>query len=87
MYLWQERVEQLIRRELEAQKALWLNDFTRKELLGAAFTFSKKGLEFHYHPYTVGPDTQGSFRVLLPMAEIRHLIFPGGPMSRLAKAK
>ena len=77
MYLWQERVEQLIRRELKAQKAL----------LGAAFTFSKKGLEFHYHPYTVGPYTQGSFRVLLPMAEIRHLIFPGGPMSRLAKAK
>ena len=87
MYLWQERVEQLIRRELKAQKALWLKDVTRKELLGAAFTFSKKGLEFHYHPYTVGPDTQGSFRVLLPMAEIRHLIFPGGPMSRLAKAK
>ncbi len=87
MYLWQERVEQLIRRELKAQKALWLKDVTRKELLGAAFTFSKKGLEFHYHPYTVGPYTQGSFRVLLPMAEIRHLIFPGGPMSRLAKAK
>ena len=56
-------------------------------MLGGAFTFSKKGLEFHYHPYTVGPYTQGSFRVLLPMAEIRHLIFPGGPMSRLAKAK
>ena len=55
MYLWQERVEQLIRRELKAQKALWLKDVTRKELLGAAFTSSKKGLEFHYHPYTVGP--------------------------------
>ena len=87
MYLRQERVEQLIRRELKAQKALWLKDVTRKELLGGAFTFSKKGLEFHYHPYTVGLYTQGSFRVLLPMAEIRHLIFPGGPMSRLAKAK
>ena len=55
MYLWQERGEQLIRRELKAQKALWLKDVTRNELLGAAFTFSKKGLEFHYHPYTVGP--------------------------------
>ena len=55
MYLWQERVEQLIRRELKAQKALWLKDVTRKELLGAAFTFSKKVLEFHYPPYTVGP--------------------------------
>ena len=55
MYLWQERVEQLIRRELKAQKALWLKDVTRKELLGGAFTFPKKGLEFHYHPYTVGP--------------------------------
>ena len=87
MYLWQERVEQLIRHELKAQKALWLKDVTRKELLVGAFTFSKKGLEFHYYPYTVGPYTQGSFRVLLPMAEIRHLTFPGSPMSRLAKAK
>ena len=72
---------------MKAQKALWLKDVTRKELLGGAFTFYKKGLEFNYHPYTVGLYTQGSFRVLLPMAEIRHLIFPGGPMSRRAKAK
>ena len=28
MYLWQERVEQLIRRKLNAQKALWLKDVT-----------------------------------------------------------
>ena len=50
MYLWQERVEQLIRRKLEAQKALWLKDFTRKELLGAAFTFSKRGSSFTTTP-------------------------------------
>ena len=89
MYLWQEQIDQLIRRELRAQEALWLKDVKldpkRKDLLGAAFTFSEKGLEFHYHPYVVGPYTQGSFHVLLPMAEIRHLIYPGGPMSRLAK--
>ena len=85
MYLWHGRIEEMIRRKLKAQNALWLNDVSRKELLGAAFTFSKKGLEFHYHPYSVGPHTQGSFHVLPPMAEIRYLIFPGGPMSQMAK--
>jgi hypothetical protein len=58
----------MIRRKLKAQNALWLNDVSLKELLGAAFTFSKKGLEFHYHPCTVGPYTQGSFHLLLPMS-------------------
>ena len=58
----------MIRPKLKAQNALWLNDVSLKELLGAAFTFSKKGLEFHYHPSTVGPYTQGSFHLLLPMS-------------------
>ncbi len=85
MYLWKGQIDRLIRRELRTQEALWLKDVKRKDLLGAAFTFSEKGLEFHYHPYVVGPYTQGGFHVLLPMAEIRHLIYPGGPMSRLVK--
>lgn len=85
MYLWQKQLDRLIRRELRSQVALWLRDVRRKDLLGAAFTFSEKGIEFHYHPYVVGPYSQGSFHVLLPMAEIRHLIYPSGPMSLLAK--
>ena len=86
MYLWQSPVELIIRRELKAKNALWLKDVTRKDLLGAAFTFFKKGARVSL-PSLRSARTQGSFRVLLPMDEIRHLIFPGGPMSRLAKAK
>ena len=50
MYLWQERVEQLIRRELKAQKALWLKDVTRKELLGLLSRFPKRGSSFTTTP-------------------------------------
>lgn len=85
MYLWKGQIYRLIRRELRPQEALWLKDVKRKDLLGAAFMFSEKELEFHYHPYAVGPHTQGGFHVLLPMAGIRHLIYPGSPVSWLAK--
>ncbi|MDE2641522.1 MAG: hypothetical protein OSB55_02050 [Verrucomicrobiota bacterium] len=70
---------------MRAQIALWPRDVRRNDLLGVAFTFSEKGLGAHCHPYVVVPDRQGNFHVLLPKAEIRHLIYPGGPMSRLAK--
>ncbi|MFL3665620.1 MAG: hypothetical protein ACJ06V_03455 [Verrucomicrobiota bacterium] len=54
-------------------------------MLDVTFTFSEKGLGARCHPYVVVPDRQGDFHVLLPKAEIRHLIYPGGPMSRPAK--
>ena len=77
MYLWQSPVELIIRRELKAKNALWLKDVTRKDLLGAASRFPK-GARVSLPPYTVGPYTQGSFRVLLPMARF-VIYFPGRP--------
>ena len=79
---WRDVVDRLIRQDLAAKKAHWLKDVPKKKLLTTVFTFSERGIEFHYPPYMVGPYSQGSFHVFIPLAAIKRIIRPSGPMTR-----
>jgi len=74
------------RRKLEGPDGLavatWGEWKTLENLVDEPFTFSSSGLTFHYAPYVLGSYAAGSFHVLVPIGELRHLLSTAGPMGR-----
>lgn len=51
------------------------------------WTLTRRGLAVTFDPYQVGPYAAGSPSVLIPYAELRDMLRPGGPLERLAKSE
>lgn len=58
-----------------------LERLTNETLLGAPFTFSERGIEFHYAPYAVDCFAAGDFHVLVPIERIDNILSADGPMA------
>lgn len=82
---WRRKLAAHIRRDLIDQQAQWVVDGTVKvsDLLeDPVFTVSPSGVSFAFGPYAVGPYSQGTFEVTVPMHVLSPLVARDGPIGR-----
>jgi len=83
---WADRLSRFVLTELEEQGAGFVTNGTVTELSATdlqVFLLSPSGLQFILAPYQVGPWSDGTYTVTVPLAELRGLLDPEGPVRNL----